>query len=399
MRRWNINVRGDVVRNGGTQGHRIADGFLNNVIGYEVWNGILMKKALTIGLLLLTVGVVMATQWSKLDRRTGVATIEPVPVVAVRRLQPAGEDEVVRVPSPGGTVEFLYELSNSGTAPLTELHARLFCQCAVTQNLPETIAPGETVQFGFQFSLPQAGIRSERIIITSGSSPKPLAVINAQLYADVKVPHLVIAPDVVHIQVIRGQPLSHDFLVSAIERSDSPRLIQTPTIEIAEPIELAVADVRETPEYDAANVRRVYRLQLRADAASVTRDIAGALHVFEQLQGAFSAIPLKVEVLEPVTLIPKSFNFRPSDVASGKAAIVNVVRRGTPVEGTVRVKEFDRELIDVRRVSNETSRTQRFEVTPKTSFTGPIETQVVFETDAPDECKNELVLLVHLVPE
>lgn len=63
------------------------------------------------------------------------------------------------------------------------------------------------------------------------------------------------------------------------------------------------------------------------------------------------------------------------------------------------MQKFDRELVDVRRLSNDGHQVQRFEVTPKTSPTDLRETQVVFETVAADEGKQELVLLVRLVPE
>ncbi len=359
-----------------------------------------MRKLVTIGLLVaLAAGIGAAVLRLPQTPGEDVHESPSLPALQVRRLLPVGDDEVVPVPSPGMPVEFLYELSNVGTMPLLGLRTQLFCQCAVSQPLPETIAAGESAQFGFRFPPPQAGVRSEKVMVLSGSSSTPIAELNAQVYADVTVPHVVVAPDTVHIQVIRGQPINQDVLISVIERIGSENLIQRPQAEPAEIIHPVIIDVRESTEYDRKNVRRVYQLQLRLDAADVTRDAGGWLQLCEHRVGQLWQIPVKIEVLEPVVLIPKSFDFHPPDVASGRKQIVNVVRRGNVVAGVVSVQKFDPELVDVRRVSDEGSQVQRFEVTPKTSTTDRIETQVVFETAAADGAKDELVLLVRLIPE
>lgn len=227
----------------------------------------------------------------------------------------------------------------------------------------------------------------------------PIAEMIARVYADVIVPHVVIAPERVHIQVIRGQPINQDVLISVIERAGSGNLIQQPQVEPAEIIHPILVDMRETAEYDKQNVRRVYQLQLRLDDPGAMRNTDGWLQLSEQPVGRLSKIPLKIEVLEPVVLIPSAFDFHSADVASERKQIVNVVRRGHVAAGAIRVKKFDQELIEVRRVSDEGGQVQRFEVTPKNLATGRFETQVVFESETADEGKHELVLLVRLVPE
>ncbi len=100
-----------------------------------------------------------------------------------------------------------------------------------------------------------------------------------------------------------------------------------------------------------------------------------------------------------MVLIPSAFDFHPADAASERKQIVNVVARGNVKTGAIRVHAFDRELIDVRKLSNEDSPAQRFEVTSKSSPTELRETEVIFEAGAGEEAKNQLVLHVRLVPE
>lgn len=286
-----------------------------------------MKKLVVIGLLVAMLGGVGAVFLkSPQASRETVHESSSLSAVQVRRLLPAGDDEVVRVSSPGAPVEFLFELSNVGKLPLSGLRAHLFCQCAVSQPLPESIAAGSSVRFGFQFPPPQAGVRSEQVQVTSGSASKVIAVMHARLYADVTVPHVVIAPDTIHIQAIRGQPIHQDVLISVIERAGSGNLIQRPQAEPAEMIHPILVDVRETAEYDQQNVRRVYQLQLRFDASDVTRSADGWLQLCEQRVGQLQQIPIRIEVLEPVVLIPSSCDFHQRDVASERKQVVNIVR-------------------------------------------------------------------------
>jgi hypothetical protein len=105
-----------------------------------------------------------------------------------------------------------------------------------------------------------------------------------------------------------------------------------------------------------------------------------------------SPLPLEVEVLDRVAIVPNPVSFAPGAGAKSEPARIVVIRRAG--EGAIEVAEWDRRLLDVRAVESDTGKRALFAVVPKIIPTARRETKIVFGIGA----RETREVLVRLLP-
>lgn len=290
----------------------------------------------------------------------------------------AGEVLQVKLYAP---VEFIYELRNTGAAPLHGLSTKM-CGCQVTQRPAQKLAPGGTTRLGLKIKASSYGRFETAVPIVADGYEEPLIVLRLAVQVPVDPPVLRQLPGPAQLTFIRGNEDRRILRVQTIERSGTQPWIEGAEISPSGFVAAVVEPVQERAYLDPGLCIRTYPISVVPMELPADRQ-----HVMLRLKASSDAeapdpIPLELRVDDRLVVVPNPIRlvfFQGHDPP--KACIIAVDRQGSAV---IEVVEHDHRLVDVRRVSDDNPRRVVFEIEPKVSPEQPVETTVVFEVDGRD---------------
>ena len=261
------------------------------------------------------------------------ALIEPV----------AGEDGSVEWTSRLPVVA-RWTLTNHGTEPVKNAVIGANCQCHVLAGLPESLAPGESVEVSLKITPPPAGTAVRDVPVLVKGRADPVAVLPLRLRVPVQAPQWLVGPSPVTIRTVVGQDHCREVVLDSIEHAATdPRLIG---ISIAnERICGAVLTPEQRPWGDDGQyVLRKYRITLTPGVTT-----AGKHHTEIALAWSDGSparhLPVTIEAMPSLLVTPSELSLLPA--GSRRLTIVPRVAHGGQI-----TTESDSRLIRLRTVTH-----------------------------------------------
>lgn len=313
-------------------------------------------------------------------------------VVAVDCIAPNPADGSVVQAELHQPVEFIYELRNLRKVPLTKLKTNITCDCTITHTLPPEILPGGTCRVGFTLKPTTIGVIKTSIAITAEGFPNPLVVLTPIMSVPFTAPILNYGPDSPTLPFFRGENATRAIQFEALERKKEGPWITGIDVAPNGVVELTPDAVLERPYADTDLCLRTYRFLVSArDVPVGTHDIV--IMPTTSAAGAEPLAPIRaqIRVTSRLALAPDEARISFTSDEPTKTRLSAVDLYGT---GTIEVADFDHELLDVRRLETQGSRTHTFEIEAKSAPMTPIVTRVKFAVDG----ETERELIVHLRP-
>lgn len=265
--------------------------------------------------------------------------------------------------------------------------------------MPAEIQPGEAIRFSFEFRAPAAGIRRENVSIFADGAEEPLAILRPVIRAKITPPKIIGIPAEYRVHLLRGQDFESELLVVSIENRGSPNLIQEVHIRPAGLLTARIAEVREQRSIDPDFVNRSYRLVISSveTAGEPTEQQVGLLWFTTDPGGDVgeTQVELQIELRDPLAAIPARMKLTATGDGAVPTARLSLVRRteGLP---EVRIGEYDKTLVEVRRIPNDVPGELVYEIAAKSPVTSLVQTSVRFYLGDDDSCGIDIP--VELVP-
>lgn len=251
----------------------------------------------------------------------------------------------------------------------------------MTRELPAEIAPGESVRFAFSFRAPTAGVRRHEIPIFSGARKKPIAVLRPAVRARTTPPRIVHIPTQQTITVIRGQSSKVEIPVRSVELRNAPNLIRGVTIQADGLLTARVVKVNERRGVDPNTVTRYYQLVVSSSGnvlgSSSRHEGFALLETNGNSDVGKTDIKLRIQVLDPIAVIPSHLHLTASDQTPRPRAKVLLVRRGDSAD-PVRVGKYDSACLIVRKLKTEVQGRLVYEIEAKPNAQKHARTTVTF---------------------
>jgi len=330
---------------------------------------------LWVAILVLVFGFVAA--WILVHARGSHEEEQPEPRLEAVRVEPPPEAGEEIECAPFARVHFLYLLRNNGTEPIRGLKLGLGCRCEAAEQPPEEIAPGATAQIGFRLSAGDAGRVRRRVELVVPETGEVVSTLDVALRTKFEPPALTRPLQSTRVTFVDGEDTPLRLVFESIEKRDSPPWIDRLTVEPDSLLEITSLPVEESPHVDPSLTRRVYPFLLSRGHLAVGRH-SGLFHLRTRCEPPAmpTALPLAVEVLDQVAIIPKSVSIGP---VSGKLKPVRILVVRRVGSGAVDAAQWDRQLLDVRRVGDEGERAAAFTVVPRSLPDSRQETTIVLD--------------------
>jgi len=300
---------------------------------------VLRWKVLSAALLLLTLAVCAGVAWFRTDPAPGAlisleaTLLEPV----------AGEDGVVEWTSRLPVVA-RWTLTNHGSEPLNKAVLGANCQCHVLAGLPESLAPGKSVEVSLKIIPPPVGTGVRKIPVLVLGQPEPVATLPLRLRVPVKAPQWLVGPSPVSIRTVVGQKHQREVVLDSIESSETePRLSAVSVAD--ETICQAVLVPEQRPWGDDGQyVLRKYRITLTPGVTT-----AGKHHTEMTLTWVNAtspqSLPITIEAMPSLLVTPAQLSLS-SPTVSRRLMIVPRVAECGPITA-----EADSNLIRLKTVT------------------------------------------------
>lgn len=175
------------------------------------------------------------------------------------------------------SVEFTYQIRNSGASPIAGLKVGTKCACESVGDPPAEIAPGKSGTISFRLQAPRAGRMNRRIPLLSDGAIEPLAVLDLTLSVKFDPPALIPPPKALSFTFVAGKNSAHELVIEAIEAAGAKHWISGIELDPSHAVDVQAPEVEELLEPDADLKRRRYRFPLANRSLAVGRHSATAV--------------------------------------------------------------------------------------------------------------------------
>ena len=279
----------------------------------------------------------------------------------------AGEDGAVEWTSRLPVVA-RWTLTNHGTEPLENAVIGANCQCHVLAGLPESLAPGESVEVSLKITPPPAGTAVRDVPVLVKGRADPVAVLPLRLRVPVQAPQWLVGPSPVTIRTVVGQDHHRDVVLDSIESAETdPRLAGVSIAD--EEICGAVLKPEQRPWGDDGQfVLRKYRITLTPGVTTAGKHLTEMTLAWSDGSPAQS-LPVTIEAMPSLLVAPAELSLSPD--GSKQLTVVSRVANCGKI-----TTESDSSLISLRTVTQR-SGVLTVEVEQVTGAAGSDETHIV----------------------
>jgi hypothetical protein len=309
------------------------------------------------------------------------ATANPTPLLTATLISPAlGKDGSIEA-EPFRHITVRWEVKNVGNAAVSGVTVGgANCQCRILDPFPATLSRGQSATATATIRAPPAGRAERTLAISSDGSARPLLTMSVPIHVRLQTPAWIMAPRGAAFRFVARQASSQDAVWDAIERTAVAPWLESVKIEPAGTLAVHLdCDQRPYGE-DGAYCLRTYRLSVSAEGNPIGVFNGTAVFQTTSATPAPPPIPVEVEVLPAISVIPAKISLTAGGAdPSRSAAKVTVIRR---VEAAPPVAlKFDESVIGVTMLEVESGSAPAFEIRSQAGAFGKTETEVTFAVD------------------
>jgi len=301
----------------------------------------------------------------------------------VKRLVPEPSISLAKVKS-GHQQEFVFKVNNNFVDQLDDLHIDIGCQCQVTQNVPLSLAKGESCEFGFTIRAPTVGSNHEVVSLMSGQ--KVLWRYDAVVGALADTPLMISSLTGEKLTFVEDANTTKTLNLLTLEHKSSIPWITGATISPSSELtaeRISVKDTNNTVDGETL-VQRSYEIAIQSTFSKCGERRFTLHFLTEPTTKDIMQMPLVIETLRSIELIPSKIEFGPrthvSETRSQRITLVN--RIASPLKN---ITIDPPQSLEIERLEDQSDlRVSQFQVAisaenPATNHTH--NARVIFETE------------------